>query len=125
LVTDFLSPEHEYSQLEKLVKAYLENPSLGDVDEITNVWITQFLYETSNVEHNTVDTQNALDAYHAQCQLSTNHTALEAEIDTILNALGGDQGAQQPHDFKSSSFSIPTPCAFCKVKVTIKSCFLS
>lgn len=26
-----------------------------------------------------------------------------------------DEGAQQPHSFKSSSFSIPTQCGYCKV----------
>lgn len=27
----------------------------------------------------------------------------------------GDEGSQMPHSFKSSSFSIPTQCGYCKV----------
>jgi hypothetical protein len=54
-------------------------------------------------------------------------------VDVILAALGGkiasgsnlrhlsssvvgDEGSQMPHSFKSSSFSIPTQCGYCKVR---------
>lgn len=62
---------------------------------------------------------------------ATSERILNAEIDTIVSAIGGefydnlfhganksfidDEGAQQPHSFKSSSFSIPTQCGYCKV----------
>ncbi|CDO68266.1 hypothetical protein BN946_scf184842.g29 [Trametes cinnabarina] len=33
----------------------------------------------------------------------------------LIDATIGDEGAQNPHMFKSSSFSIPTTCAYCKL----------
>jgi len=31
--------------------------------------------------------------------------------------IGDDHGAQAPHSFKSSSFAVPTPCAYCKTSI--------
>jgi hypothetical protein len=74
-----------------------------------------------------------LEAKQQMSALATLECALNAEIDTIVGALGGtpyihcihsslkfeidDEGAQQPHSFKGSSFSIPTPCGYCKVSL--------
>ena len=35
----------------------------------------------------------------------------------------GDEGAQKPHTFKSSAFSIPTTCAYCKVCASTRDYF--
>jgi len=48
---------------------------------------------------------------------ATSERILNAEIDTIVAAIGDDEGAQQPHSFKSSSFSIPTQCGYCKTSI--------
>ncbi len=70
--------------------------------------------------------------------LAMKQDALAVEVQTLELTLGGllewachdswsltdniacvmctdEQGAQQPHDFKSTSFTIPTPCDYCKV----------
>ena len=31
----------------------------------------------------------------------------------------GDEGSQSPHNFKSTSFSIPTTCGYCKVSTIL------
>ena len=38
-------------------------------------------------------------------------------IETVVNALGDDQGSLQPHAFKSSAFTIPTQCHHCKSSI--------
>ncbi|KAG8973408.1 hypothetical protein FRC05_008799 [Tulasnella sp. 425] len=81
--------ERDANQLRQLVSSYQANPKLGDVDDVMNDY---------------------LDAAHMHMQWRAIGFALDAEIATILGALGDDTGAQQPHSFKSSSFSIPTPC---------------
>jgi len=40
-----------------------------------------------------------------------------AEMEVISAALRGDEGSQMPHSFKSSSFSIPTQCGYCKSSI--------
>ncbi|KAG8881854.1 hypothetical protein FRB97_008978 [Tulasnella sp. 331] len=47
-----------------------------------------------------------------QNKLVRSQTKLE-ETQSLVKTKN-DQGAGQPHTFKSSSFSIPTPCGFCK-----------
>ncbi|KIO29728.1 hypothetical protein M407DRAFT_21153 [Tulasnella calospora MUT 4182] len=104
--------ERDANQLRQLVSSYQANPKLGDVDDVMNDY---------------------LDAAHTHMQWRAIGLALEAEMATILGALGDDTGAQQPHNFKSSSFSIPTPCGFCKSSIwglskqgkTCKACGLS
>ncbi|KAG8979631.1 hypothetical protein FRB90_008042, partial [Tulasnella sp. 427] len=104
--------ERDANQLSQLVTSYQANPKLGDVDDVMNDY---------------------LDAAHMHMQWRAIGLALEAEIATILGALGDDTGAQAPHSFKSSSFSIPTPCGFCKSSIwglskqgkTCKACGMS
>ncbi|KAL0581179.1 Protein BZZ1 [Marasmius crinis-equi] len=106
------SKAREHEQLEKLVAAYTADKSLGNIDDITD---------------------NYLEASHQFTLYKTSETILNAEIDTILKAVEGDLGAQQPHTFKSSSFSIPTTCGYCKTSIwglskqgkTCKACNLS
>jgi len=54
-------------------------------------------------------------------------------MEVISTAIGDDEGEQHPHAFKSSSFSIPTQCGYCKTSIwglskqgkTCKACGLS
>ncbi|KAG9033300.1 hypothetical protein FRB95_000395 [Tulasnella sp. JGI-2019a] len=86
----------EVEQLFQVVVLYEKDEKMGDANEAMI---------------------NLLDAQHGMMQLTTIETALEGEIDTMVGALGDDQGAGQPHSFKPSSFSIPTPCGFCKASL--------
>ncbi|KAF9523898.1 hypothetical protein CPB83DRAFT_647994 [Crepidotus variabilis] len=78
-------------------------------------------------------TDRFLDAEHQVVHYATSERILKAEIDTILAAVGNDQGASMPHAFKSSSFSIPTQCGYCETTIwglskqgrTCKACGLS
>ncbi|KAI3616200.1 hypothetical protein WG66_014005 [Moniliophthora roreri] len=88
--------EREHQQLNKLVAAYTADRSLGNIDDITN---------------------NYLEAEHQLTLFKSSECILKAEIDTIVLAIGDDVGAQQPHSFKSSSFSIPTTCGYCKTSI--------
>lgn len=102
----------EAEKLKNLVSAYTAEHSLGNIDDISD---------------------NYLEAYHQFIFFSTSQTILKAEVDTIIAAVGNDTGAQQPHTFKSSSFSIPTQCGYCKASIwglskqgkTCKACGLS
>ncbi|KDQ62593.1 hypothetical protein JAAARDRAFT_30501 [Jaapia argillacea MUCL 33604] len=86
----------EVDRLSKLVTAYTNDGSLGNLDEVTD---------------------NYLEAHHQLAAYASSESILKAEIDTIVRALAGDEGAQQPHSFKSSSFSIPTQCGYCKTSI--------
>lgn len=58
-----------------------------------------------------------LSAHHDYTFYSNSECILQSEIDTIKEALGGDEGGQNPHQFKSASFSIPTTCGYCKTSI--------
>ncbi|TFK86863.1 hypothetical protein K466DRAFT_663436 [Polyporus arcularius HHB13444] len=90
------SKRKETDQLVKLVEAYSANASLGDADEVLD---------------------NYLDAQHSLTFYATSGAILTAEIETISAALDGDEGSQSPHSFKSTSFSIPATCAYCKSSI--------
>ncbi|EKM51975.1 uncharacterized protein PHACADRAFT_212588 [Phanerochaete carnosa HHB-10118-sp] len=102
----------EVEQASKLVSTYTEKPTLGNVEEVSDAY---------------------LDAQHELSFYAISEAVLRAEIETISAALGGDEGAQSPHTFKSSSFSIPTQCAYCKSSIwglskqgkTCKACGIS
>ncbi|KAH7926483.1 hypothetical protein BV22DRAFT_1104300 [Leucogyrophana mollusca] len=76
---------------------------------------------------------NFLEAKHQTVFYETSECVLNAEIEVIVAALGDDEGGQNPHSFKSSSFSIPTTCGYCKASIwglskqgrTCKACGLS
>lgn len=53
---------------------------------------------------------------HDLTAYATSEQILLAEVEAISEALGGDEGEQRPHDFKSASFSIPTTCSHCQVE---------
>ncbi|KAJ3994622.1 hypothetical protein F5050DRAFT_1772912 [Lentinula boryana] len=88
--------QREYDQLNKLAVAYDGDHSLGNVEDISDKY---------------------LETDHDMTFFRTSECILNAEIDTIVNVIGDDVGAQQPHNFKSSSFSIPTTCGYCKTSI--------
>ncbi|KAI0726436.1 hypothetical protein C8Q72DRAFT_846029 [Fomitopsis betulina] len=78
-------------------------------------------------------TDSYLEANHQLTFYLSSEYLLLDEIDVISEALGGDEGEQRLHAFKSTSFSIPTPCAYCKSSIwglskqgkTCKACSIS
>ncbi|KAF8895149.1 hypothetical protein BD779DRAFT_1797047 [Infundibulicybe gibba] len=88
--------QRELDQLAKLVNAYTANHSLGNIDEVSD---------------------NYLEAKHQLVFFATSERILKTEVETILMAIGDDHGGQHPHSFKSSSFSIPTQCGYCKSSI--------
>ncbi|KAH9168432.1 hypothetical protein EDB89DRAFT_2073863 [Lactarius sanguifluus] len=101
----------EAEQAMSFVDAGSGNPSSGSVDAIDGL----------------------LDAQHQVALYETSQSILETEIRIIETALGGDEGSQRPHSFKSSSFTIPTECGYCATSIwglskqgkTCKACGLS
>lgn len=101
----------ESEQGKSFVDAGSGNPSSGSVDAIDSL----------------------LDAQHQVALYETSQSILETEIRIIEKALGGDEGSQKPHAFKSSSFTIPTECGYCATSIwglskqgkTCKACGLS
>ncbi|KAJ6621842.1 hypothetical protein B0H10DRAFT_2162903 [Mycena sp. CBHHK59/15] len=86
----------EQDQLSNLFSAYDADHSLGNIDDISETY---------------------LDANHQVISYATSERILNTEIETISGAIGDDEGEQQPHSFKSSSFSIPTQCGYCKSSI--------
>ncbi|TFY60166.1 hypothetical protein EVJ58_g5319 [Rhodofomes roseus] len=78
-------------------------------------------------------TDSYLEAHHQLTFYLSSEYMLLAEMDVISEALSGDEGEQKPHTFKSTSFSIPTQCAYCKSSIwglskqgkTCKACGIS
>ncbi|KZT64927.1 hypothetical protein DAEQUDRAFT_732022 [Daedalea quercina L-15889] len=78
-------------------------------------------------------TDSYLEAQHQLTFYLSSEYMLLAEIDVISAALSGDEGEQKPHTFKSTSFSIPTQCVYCKSSIwglskqgkTCKACGIS
>lgn len=60
--------------------------------------------------------QTFIDSLHDLTAHATSEHILLAEMETISEALDGDEGEQRPHEFKSASFSIPTTCGYCQVE---------
>ncbi|KAF8610053.1 hypothetical protein BDV93DRAFT_483063 [Ceratobasidium sp. AG-I] len=86
----------DVARLSKLVESYGANPMLGNYDEVWENW---------------------LEATHQLTDLELVRTGYEAEMKVVTSALGGDEGAQKPHEFKSTSFSIPASCGYCKTSI--------
>lgn len=111
------------------------NPALGKKRADAEKYRVMFTAcATDNTSGDTGDAMNSyLDAAHEITALSTPACVLNSEINTIADVLGGDEGGSSPHVFKSSAFSIPTTCGYCKVSIwglskqgkTCKSCGLS
>ncbi|KAG8755764.1 hypothetical protein FRC14_003681 [Serendipita sp. 396] len=60
-------------------------------------------------------TDKYLELRHQVTQYNTSVVLIQKELEVLSTALGGDVGAQQPHNFKSSTFSIPATCEYCHV----------
>ncbi|EJC97857.1 uncharacterized protein FOMMEDRAFT_114603 [Fomitiporia mediterranea MF3/22] len=90
------SKKRDVDKLSSIVSTYMNDRSLGSVDDIMNDY---------------------LGVQHELTLLEFSATILNTEIDTISDALGGDEGSQSPHNFKSTSFSIPTTCGYCKSSI--------
>ncbi|EJT98776.1 hypothetical protein DACRYDRAFT_83331 [Dacryopinax primogenitus] len=104
--------QRELASLQKVLVKYREQPKTGDAEEVA---------------------RQIAEASHQLAMLTTSVTTLEAEIACISAALGGDEGGGKPHTWKSSSFSIPTACAYCDTSIwglskqgkTCKACGIS
>ncbi|KAJ7781755.1 hypothetical protein DFH07DRAFT_791366 [Mycena maculata] len=86
----------EQDQLLDLFLAYDADHSLGNSDDVSETY---------------------LDANHQVISYATSERILNTEIEVISATIGDDEGDQQPHSFKSSSFSIPTQCGYCKSSI--------
>ena len=86
----------ELTQLEQLVTSYSSDSTLGDPDKVVEGMLgamTEVVTMANQVEAGTV------------------------VIETLVGALGEDQGSLQPHDFKSNAFAVPTQCHHCKSSI--------
>ncbi|ELU44856.1 SH3 domain-containing protein [Rhizoctonia solani AG-1 IA] len=101
----------DVARLTKLVESYRSNPTLGNYDEVWEVCALSKLKTHTSLKH----LQNLLEATHQLTDLELLRVGYQAEMKVIASALGGDEGAQKPHEFKSTSFSIPAPCGYCKM----------
>ncbi|KAG0367239.1 hypothetical protein BGZ54_004196, partial [Gamsiella multidivaricata] len=79
--------------LQNLKEAYTGNSSLGDPEEVN---------------------ENILETSRSITLLQTMSALYEAEINTIVQAVGETGVQNQPHDFKAASFTIPTSCDYCQ-----------
>ncbi|KAJ7367108.1 hypothetical protein DFH08DRAFT_836568 [Mycena albidolilacea] len=86
----------EQDKLVDLFVAYDADHSLGNHEDIS---------------------EDYLDANHQVISYATSECILKTEMELISAAIGDDEGDQQPHSFKSSSFSIPTQCGYCKTSI--------
>ncbi|KAJ6475039.1 hypothetical protein C8R47DRAFT_1143339 [Mycena vitilis] len=86
----------EQDQLSSLFVAYDADHSLGNTEDISETY---------------------LDANHQVISYATSERILKTEVEVISAAIGDDEGEQHPHSFKSSSFSIPTQCGYCKSSI--------
>ncbi|KAH8825184.1 hypothetical protein DL96DRAFT_1712206 [Flagelloscypha sp. PMI_526] len=96
LVPVMNAKRREMDQYSGLFTAYENDQSLGKTEDIANQFI---------------------DASHQAVFYGTSHRILTTEVDTVVAAIGNDEGSQKPHAFKSSSFSIPTQCSYCKSSI--------
>ncbi|KAF8968963.1 hypothetical protein BDZ97DRAFT_1797220 [Flammula alnicola] len=90
------SKRAEFNQLSSQVTSYRADHSVGAIDELTDRY---------------------LEAGHQLALYAASECILNAEVDAIVHAIGDDEGASRPHSFKSSSFSIPTTCGYCKSSI--------
>ncbi|KAF9438240.1 hypothetical protein BGZ76_009071 [Entomortierella beljakovae] len=79
--------------LQNLKVAYASNASLGDAEEVG---------------------ENILEISRSITILQTMTALYDAEINSIVQAVGETGVQNQPHDFKAASFTIPTSCDYCQ-----------
>ncbi|KAL2916688.1 Protein BZZ1 [Polyrhizophydium stewartii] len=81
------------SGMESLIKAYTANPQQGDADDVR---------------------ENVLESRRDLVMLGTQRRRLETQIDTIVRTVGEFPPGSRAHNFKTTSFAIPTTCDFCQ-----------
>ncbi|KAI9462227.1 hypothetical protein HD554DRAFT_2206560 [Boletus coccyginus] len=86
----------EVGKYTKSIASYSADNTLGNIDDVVNGY---------------------LDIQHQVTFFATSELVLHTEIGTIAAVLGDDEGGSSPHNFKSSSFSIPTACGYCKSSI--------
>ncbi|KAL7310474.1 Protein BZZ1 [Mucor circinelloides] len=91
LADDLSKRSADMSQLESTVKA-IENKASAD-------------YDKSN--------EKLMDVIRDITLLSTQKVRVKSEVDLIIQNIGDDGLRAENHDFKSSSFTIPTTCDLC------------
>ncbi|CEP09015.1 hypothetical protein [Parasitella parasitica] len=91
LADDLSKRSAEMSQLESMVKS-IENKASPD-------------YDKSN--------EKLMDVIRDITLLSTQKVRVKSEVDLIIQSIGDDGLRAENHDFKSSSFTIPTTCDLC------------
>ncbi|EMR11606.1 hypothetical protein PNEG_00047 [Pneumocystis murina B123] len=84
--------KREINGLQNLREVYSKNPNLGSQDEVTN---------------------NLLDARREVAFMDNRRLTLEIEVNIISNIIGEIDTNILLHDFKPSSFTIPTNCDCC------------
>lgn len=100
--------EKDVDRLDKM----LTPQKIGDAGDVASVLLPLFSLTAARLIPRW---QKFVDSVHDLTAHTTSEQILLAEIETISEALGGDEGEQRPHDFKSASFSIPTSCGYCQV----------
>ncbi|TPX51371.1 hypothetical protein SeMB42_g00491 [Synchytrium endobioticum] len=88
--------EKEVEGLENLHVAYTENPLLGDAYQVH---------------------ENMLDATREQRVVELEIATVGSQISTILDSIGEDPSNTSWHDWKASSYSIPTQCDICLTNI--------
>ncbi|KAF8817208.1 hypothetical protein BYT27DRAFT_7205072 [Phlegmacium glaucopus] len=86
----------ELNQLSSRVHSYSSDHAESDFDEVIDRY---------------------LEGGHQLAFYATSECILKAEVDTIVLSIGDDVGALSPHSFKSSLFSIPMQCGYCKSSI--------
>jgi hypothetical protein len=81
----FLVVGKDLDKFTKLFNEAKDDPSRGDFDDITEVCMTT----ASRACHPQSYSQNYVEASHQMVFYSTSQRVLQAEVDTILAALGG------------------------------------
>lgn len=87
LTTANLKLGRDLDQLSKLVVAYSADHTLGNIDEVSDVSRLPF---TSPAVVDAMLDQNYLEARHQLAFLTTSERILDAEIETILDVIGGE-----------------------------------
>ncbi|KAI0244503.1 Protein BZZ1, partial [Massospora cicadina] len=92
LDTNIAVKRNELEGLGNLCSAYLENPALGDLNEIR---------------------EHMFEVWRDLAFLDNSHLGFQTEANLILASVG-DLPTGQIHDFKAASFTIPTTCDYCE-----------
>ncbi|KAG4306321.1 hypothetical protein PORY_000309 [Pneumocystis oryctolagi] len=84
--------KREIDGLQNLREVYSKNPQLGSQNDVTN---------------------NLLDARKEVAFMDNQRLTFQVEVDVITGVIGDVDNDILPHDFKPSSFTIPTNCDCC------------